>query len=451
MRQIVLLAKNALFAQMQTLLSESGWQPLQAQEYEIAKSLSIDREIHTGLVELSEGSEAEIDRIETLTAGGRDVEWIALVTPAMLSSQSICRLLKTKFYDFHTLPVDPSRLLSSIGHAHGKGRLAISIDSPAEARGKYGMIGLSKAMRDLYRMIEKACNVDAPMLIDGESGTGKELVARGIHQVSSRGAAPFVAVNCAALPANLIQSELFGHEKGAFTGAQQRKIGRLEAAEGGTIFLDEIGDLPLDLQVNLLRVLQNRTIERLGSNQEIQLNVRVIAASHVNLEQAVSQGHFREDLYYRLNVLRLHSPPLREREGDVELLATHYFEKLAGESHRTARGFSQQALRVMSNYTWPGNVRELVNRVGRALIMSENRLLTPDDLGLEKRVDDIGSMTLDRARAQAEIQAIRCALRRNQNNMSAAARQLGISRVTLYRVLERSTLVATGDLMDHAV
>lgn len=450
MRQVVLLAKDGLFAQMRELLSASDWQPLQAVEYEIAKSLGIDREIHVGLIDLSGGSPAEIDRIETITANCHGMEWIALVTPVMLSNPSLCGLLKLRFHDFHTLPVDPARLLASLGHAHGKARLTVPIDIPTEAQGKHGMIGMSKVMRDLYRMIDKTCRMDAPVLIDGESGTGKELVALAIHQVSSRANAPFVAVNCAALPANLIQSELFGHEKGAFTGAQQRKIGRLEAAIGGTIFLDEIGDLPLDLQVNLLRVLQNRSIERLGSNQEIQLDVRVVAASNVDLEQAVKQGRFREDLYYRLNVLRLHSPPLREREGDVELLARHYFKKLTDPSEGIARGFSQQALRVMSNYAWPGNVRELINRVRRAVIMSENSLLKPEDLGLEKRVEDAGSMTLDRARAQAEFQAIRCALRRNQNNMSAAARQLGISRATLYRVLERSALVTTGSMMDHA-
>jgi len=450
MRQVVLHAKDGVFSQMRELLSASGWQPLQSAEYEIAKSLGIDHDIHVGLIDLSGISPVDIDDIEMLTANSRGMEWIALVTPLMLSNPSLCRLLKLRFHDFHTLPVDSSRLLSSLGHAHGKARLTMPIELPADARGKHGMIGTSKVMRDLYGMIDKTRSVDAPVLIDGESGTGKELVAHAIHQVSSRANAPFVAVNCAALPANLIQSELFGHEKGAFTGAQQRKIGRLEAAVGGTIFLDEIGDLPLDLQVNLLRVLQNRSIERLGSNQEIQLDVRVVAASNVDLELAVKQGRFREDLYYRLNVLRLHSPPLREREGDVALLAQHYFQEFARSSRGSARGFSQQALRVMSNYAWPGNVRELINRVRRAVIMSENPLLKPEDLGLEKRVADAGSMTLDQARAQAEFHAIRCALRRNQNNMSAAARQLGISRATLYRVLERSASVTTEGMIGHA-
>jgi DNA-binding NtrC family response regulator len=450
-RQVVLLAKDRVFAQMQELLNASDWQPLQTVEYEIAKSLGTDRGIHVGLIDLSEGNASGFDKVEALTANRHGMEWIALVTPAMLSNPSLCRLLKLGFHDFHTLPVDASRLLASLGHAHGKARLTVPAEPPVDAQGQYGMIGTSKVMRDLYAMIDKTRSVDAPVLIDGESGTGKELVAHAIHQVSSRANAPFVAVNCAALPANLIQSELFGHEKGAFTGAQQRKIGRLEAAVGGTIFLDEIGDLPLELQVNLLRVLQNRSIERLGSHQEIQLDIRVVAASHVNLEQAVKQGRFREDLYYRLNVLKLHSPPLREREGDVPLLAQHYFQAFAASAQGSARGFSQQALRVMNHYAWPGNVRELINRVRRAVIMSENPLLKPEDLGLEKRAADAGSMTLDQARAQAEFHAIRCALRRNQNNMSAAARQLGISRATLYRVLERSAGMATEGHLDQAV
>lgn len=401
-----------------------------------------DGDIHVGMIQFTAGGEAEADRVEALIAGSNGVEWIALVPPALLADKAICRLLKARFFDYHTLPVDAPRLLLSLGHAFGKGRLVARLESPIQDTGKYGMIGVSKVMRDLYRSIEKTSGVDAPVMIDGESGTGKELVARAIHQLSSRRGGPFVAVNCAALPATLIQSELFGYEKGAFTGAQQTKIGRLEAASGGTVFLDEIGDLPMELQVNLLRVLQNQMIERLGSNREIQLNVRVIAASHVNLEKAVQQGRFREDLYYRLNVLRINSPPLREREGDIELLAKSFFEETSRESRGTAHGLSRETLSVMANYAWPGNVRELINKIRRAVIMSENRLLMPADLGLEKRVAPDVAMTLDQARERAEHDAIHRALRRNQNNVTAAAKQLGISRATLYRLIERASFAA---------
>ncbi len=448
-RRVVLLALGRLLAQVQELLISEGWQPIGAVEYQIATALSTDLDIHTGIIQLINGSELEIDRIEARTVGKSYLEWIALVPPELLSNKSICRLIKNRFYDYHTLPIDPARLLLSLGHAYGKGRLTKLIDDPVLEKGKYGMIGISKVMRDLYSAIEKTGDVDAPALISGESGTGKELVANSIHQLSARRHAPLVAVNCAALPANLIQSELFGHEKGAFTGAQQCKIGRLEAAAGGTVFLDEIGDLPLELQVNLLRVLQNQVIQRLGSNREIQLNVRIIAASHVNLEKAVRQGRFREDLYYRLNVLSLNTPPLRERESDMELLAINYFEKFSRESHGIARGFSRQALGVMGNYAWPGNVRELINRVRRAVIMSENRLLTPGDLGLEKRVIDGSVMTLYQTRVHAEQEAIRRTLRRNQNNVTASACQLGVSRATLYRLLARPEFISSKDCIDQ--
>jgi DNA-binding NtrC family response regulator len=278
------------------------------------------------------------------------------------------------------------------------------------------------------------------VLIGGESGTGKELAAHAIHNMSARSRHAFVAVNCGALPTHLIQSELFGHEKGAFTGAYQRKIGRMEAAQGGTLFLDEIADLPLDLQANLLRVLQDKVIERLGSSQPIQLDIRVIAATHINLRDAVAKGRFREDLYYRLNVINLQAPPLRERQGDVELLAQALLGQFAGDNGGKVKGFSRQALRAMNQYAWPGNVRELINRIRQGVIMAEHPYLTPEDLGMERRAADVGRPTLDDARARAEIDAIRAALRRCQHNVSEAARELGVSRATLYRLLERYAL-----------
>lgn len=417
-------------------LNGLGWRFLPAAGAEVNKQLMEQHAIHVGLCEIADTNELENGKLDHLMGYKRIIEWIALVSPEALHCERVRQLISERFYDYHTLPFDAERLCMSMGHAHGKGMLVKQGLNGAETLDRNGMLGNSPVMHTLHRRLRKASGVDAPVLIGGESGTGKELAARAIHSMSARGSGPFVAVNCGALPTHLIQTELFGHEKGAFTGAHQRKIGHMEAANGGTIFLDEIGDLPLELQVNLLHVLQDKVIERVGSTKKIQLNVRVIAASHVDLEHAVEQGRFREDLYYRLNVIHLKVPPLRERDGDVGLLAQNFFEKFSNETRSVAMGFSRQTLQVMNNYLWPGNVRELLNRVRQAVVMSENRLLTPKDLGLEKRVEGL-MMTLDAARAQAEHEAIRCSLRRNQNNISEAARQLGVSRATLYRLLER--------------
>jgi len=435
-RLVIVQATVPWFTQISSLLAQAGWRALEVAAFE-ALPVAEQRHVHAGIFKLDEGDEAELNQLDELMAGRADIEWLALVPPNGLSSIRLCGFLRNRCFDFHTLPIDAERLVTCLGHAEGKARLTSMVVADSGIAGHHGMIGRSQAMLDLYRDIGKASFVDAPVMIGGESGTGKELVARAIHRLSPRRDGPFIAVNCAALPEHLIQAELFGHEKGAFTGAYQRKIGRLEAAAGGTIFLDEIGDLPLDLQVNLLHVLQDSVIERLGSNREIRLDVRVIAASHVELEHAVAEGHFRADLFYRINVLRLNVPPLREREDDVQLLARAYFDKFRSESRGVVRGFSRQAMKVMANYEWPGNVRELINRVRQAVVLSDNRLLTPHDLGLEKRVSSNGFLTLEEARSRAEQDTIRRALRRNQNNVTAAARQLGVSRATLYRVLER--------------
>ncbi|HET8700129.1 MAG TPA: sigma-54 dependent transcriptional regulator, partial [Nitrococcus sp.] len=305
-------------------------------------------------------------------------------------------------------------------------------------QGECGMVGASLAMQALFRSIRKMAPADAPVLIQGESGTGKELAAAAIHELSQRAKGPFIVVNCGALPSGLIQSELFGHERGAFTGADRRKIGRIEAAHGGTIFLDEIGDLPFKMQVNLLRFLQEQTIERVGGREPIKVDARVIAATHIDLEKAVrDQGRFREDLYFRLNVLRLHIPPLRDREDDIELLAWFFFNRFAAEGSPLLKGFSRQALEAMKQHSWPGNVRELINRVRRALLLCDKRLITPVDLGLERRQGSRQAMTLAEARNAAEYAAILGALRQADGNISQAARQLAISRVTLYRQMEK--------------
>lgn len=302
------------------------------------------------------------------------------------------------------------------------------------------MVGTVPAMQKVFNTIRRVASVDAPVFIQGESGTGKELAARAIHERSLRACAPFIAVNCGALPGNLIQSELFGHEKGAFTGANQRKIGQIEAASHGTLFLDEIGDLPLELQVNLLRFLEEKTIQRIGSVEETQVDVRVLSATHVDLEKAVEEGRFREDLYHRLNVLQVELPPLRQRQEDIEILAKFFFQKFIEDKPMKVKGFSQEALTLIRQYHWPGNIRELINRVRRAMVMCEQRLIKPADLGLERRYANRTLITLEQARNNAEKEALVSALCRNKHKVKKAAAELGVSRVTLYRLMEKHEL-----------
>lgn len=390
---------------------------------------------------LSEESAREIS--EAFALHSPHMGSVALLDHRNLESLWVRRLLAQNFRDYHSLPIDPSRLLMALNHAWRMGGIASDVARECE-QAELGMVGSSGSMQRVYDTILKVAGADAPVLITGESGTGKELAAHAIHQQSDRASGPFVAVNCGALPANLVQSELFGHERGAFTGATERKIGRIEAADGGTLFLDEIGDLPMDLQVNLLRFLQEMTIERLGSRDSIQVDVRIIAATHVDLAQALSDHSFREDLYYRLNVLTLPMPALRERERDAEQLAEYFLRCFTASSTSPVRGFSRGALRVINSYRWPGNVRELYNRVQRAMVMCDKSLLSPEDLGLERRSEPHEyTKTLDEVRAQADRQAICSGLRRNQGNISHTAKSLGVSRVTLYRLLEKHAIKLT--------
>jgi DNA-binding NtrC family response regulator len=297
------------------------------------------------------------------------------------------------------------------------------------------LVGRAEAMVRLRAHVARVARVDAPVLIWGESGSGKELTAQSIHAQSARARGPFVPINCGAIAPNLIQSELFGHERGAFTGAARAKAGLIEAAHGGTLFLDEIGDLPKDLQANLLRFLQEKTISRLGSTRAIRVDVRVIAASHVQLQQAVAGGAFREDLYYRLAVLPVTVPALRERREDVVTLAQHFFDLYADERSPRLTGFSNRAVAALLEHAWPGNVRELINRVRRALVMADGRLVTPQDLGLESTL--VMPAALDDVRARTERLALRECLQRSGRNVSRAARDLGVSRTTMYRLLSK--------------
>lgn len=439
MRKLIIIDSGNNDGDTPSLMNElaaAGWQVFAARDMAHANDLIAEHDVTAGLVYLEDTAEPPPD-IEDIILANNSVEWIALAPPHALQWPNVRRVIGELFHDYHTLPPDHGRLLMVLGHAHGKATLKKQWLAQREELGQHQMIGACRAMQQLFEGLQRISSTNAPVLVTGESGTGKELAARAIHQYSDRAKNPFVAVNCAALPTHLIQSELFGYEKGAFTGAHQRKIGRIETAAGGTIFLDEIGDLPLGLQVHLLRFLQDNLIERLGSTSGTHVDVRVIAATNIDLEKAVREGRFREDLYYRINVLRFKIPALRERENDVDLLAKKYFDKFSRETKSKAKGFSQRAIFAMRAYHWPGNVRELINRVRSAVIMSDNRLISAADLGLEKPIIVQNTKKLDHARDQAEHELIRSTLRYNGNNVSQSAKQLGISRATLYRLLNK--------------
>jgi two-component system NtrC family response regulator len=300
-----------------------------------------------------------------------------------------------------------------------------------------GMLGTSPQMQEVFTAVRKVATTDAPVLIVGENGTGKELVAQAIHRKSSRKEHAFVAINCGAIPETLLESELFGHEKGAFTGAHMQRKGRVEGAQGGTLFLDEIGELSAALQVKLLRFLQEHRIQRVGGREDIVVDSRVIAATNTDLEQGMRDGRFREDLYYRLGVVVISVPPLREREGDIPLLATTLLQRYAAEDKKRITAFTPQAVRALEDHDWPGNVRELENRVKRAVIMAEGAKVTPRDLELTSSYAGYHGIGLKEAREALEKDLIQRSLTRNKGSITKAAKELGVSRPTLYELMQK--------------
>jgi two-component system NtrC family response regulator len=341
-------------------------------------------------------------------------------------------------YDFFAKPVNIDELkivLDRALHVQQLKREGREMRETADVTSFEGIIGNSSQIHMVCSTIQKVSVTDASVLIVGESGTGKELVARAIHRRSSRKGGPFVTINCGAIPENLLESELFGHEKGSFTGAHVQRRGRIEIAQGGTLFLDEIGDLPVPLQVKLLRFLQEREIERIGGRSPIRVDARVLAATSVDLRKAMSEGRFREDLYYRLGVVVISVPPLRDREGDIQLLAQAILLRHAAPQQKHLV-FTPKSVKVMDSYRWPGNVRELENRIQRAAIMAENGRITPEDLEISRNGESNGQ-GLGRARQELERRMIAAALARNKGNLTQTAAELEISRPTLYELIDR--------------
>jgi DNA-binding NtrC family response regulator len=405
-----------------------------------------------GLIVVSGLLDADIESMLPLLRRSQTA-WIAVLDRDDLKRPMVRDLVAENCYDFLTLPLELERLRFCLGHLSGMATLirsrqqdrppAAGSTSPATKRaGTPNLIlGQSAAVASLRGDIAKLAGSEYPLLIQGESGTGKELASRAIHEASARRDAPFVAVNCASLSPSLIHAELFGYERGAFTGATRQHKGHLEAAHGGTILLDEIGDLSLDLQLLLLRFLDQGTLQRVGGCKTIAVDARVIAATHVDLERSVREGRFRQDLYYRLHVLSLNLPPLRERDDDAEVLARQFLERFS-DSPDTIRPLAPCARLAIRTHRWPGNVRELINRVRRALVMSEGGPITAQDLGLAATSEAFGPL-LRRTdvRDDAERALISKALEGSDGNAARAASLIGVSRATFYRMMERHGIV----------
>jgi two-component system, NtrC family, response regulator len=354
--------------------------------------------------------------------------------------QNAVRAVGAGAYDFLCKPIDMGELRLVLQRCVYLAELEQeyrALQHSARADTFEDMLGASPQMQAVFDFIRKVGPTNAPVLILGESGTGKEMVAQALHRRSAQSGGPFVAINCNTIPEHLLESELFGHEKGAFTGAQAQRKGHIETAAGGTLFLDEIGELPAPVQVKLLRFLQEKYFQRVGGRQEIQSDARVLAATNRNLQECVASGKFREDLYFRLAVLVVKAPPLRERGDDILLAAKAFLHSYGVEHAKPGLTFTPDALRALSVYRWPGNVRELQNRVRRAVIMADGKRVTARDLELTDTLSALPPQTLKEARETVEREMVREALRRHTGKVTAAALELGVSRPTLYELMEK--------------
>ena len=447
-RPVLLIVEDDLGLQRQLRWAYEGYEIVVASDR--TQALDAIRAYEPAVVTLDLGLPPNPDGVTEGFATLRDILAMKPDTKVIVASghgarESALQAIADGAWDFYAKPIDIDALgliVSRAFHVHAleaeNRRLAARIDSG----GFGGLISASPEMATVTRTLERVAPANVSVMLLGASGTGKELLARGLHDASPRSRGNFVAINCAAIPETLLESELFGHEKGAFTGAVKTTEGKIEQAAGGTLFLDEIGDVPLALQVKLLRFLQERVIERVGGRKAIPVDTRIVCATHQNVDAMVADGRFREDLYYRLAEIVVRIPALADRTGDAVLLARHFVTRYAASMNPVVTGLAPDARAAIDGWGWPGNVRELENRIKRAVIMADGKLVTATDLDLDGKAEDASALNLRAARELADRKAIRQALARADGNISGASRLLGISRPTLYDLLKSYDLHA---------
>jgi two-component system NtrC family response regulator len=440
--------KWGLETDYKVLLAEDGRKALELFKQHEPKVVSLD----LGLPPDADGASEGLRVLEEVLAAGKNTK--VIVVSGNEDRSNALAAVGLGAYDFCQKPIELDTLKIILQRAFHLAELEAENRRLQESRagGKASMEGLfgqCPQMEEIFSIIRKVGSIDVPILILGESGTGKELVARAIHENSLRKKGPFIPINCGAIPENLLEAELFGHEKGSFTGAQARVQGKVEYAHGGTLFLDEIGDMPLLLQVKLLRFLQEKVIQRVGGREDIEVDARIVAATNIDIEEAIKNGNFREDLYYRIGVVTAKLPTLRERGDDIAMLANLFMRRFAHEYKRRVKCFSVASLRVLNTYEWPGNIRELENRIKRAVVMSETQTIDPQDLGFaaknmsedqDKTICygvDVSGMKLKEARSVVEKGLLAEALEASQGNIMKAAEVLGVSRPTLYDLMKK--------------
>ncbi|MET4595496.1 MULTISPECIES: PEP-CTERM-box response regulator transcription factor [unclassified Sphingomonas] len=441
-RPVLLIVEDDIGLQRQLRWVYDGYEIVVASDR--AQAIDAVRAHEPAVVTLDLGLPPDPDGVTEGFATLREILALKPDTKVIVASghgarQSALTAIADGAWDFYAKPIDIDALgliVARAFHVHALEAENRRLAARNANAGFGGLIAASPEMAAVTRTLERVAPADVSVMLLGASGTGKELLARGLHDASPRAQGRFVAINCAAIPETLLESELFGHEKGAFTGAIKTTEGKIEQAAGGTLFLDEIGDVPLALQVKLLRFLQERVIERVGGRKAIAVDTRIVCATHQNVDAMVAAGRFREDLYYRLAEIVVRIPTLAERSGDAGVLARHFILKHAKAMNTGVTGLAADARAAIDGWGWPGNVRELENRIKRAVIMADGKLITAADLDLDGTADDADALNLRAAREVADRKAIRRALARAEGNISGAARMLGISRPTLYDLLK---------------